>query len=373
MADTKYSNPIFAEGDDPALAPAPEPPVRLRSFRSHDQPTSPRNCDMAEEMAQKSFLEKFASFIGPGNVSAGAASALHVNIYLFALGMMLASPYFDVMSTTMCAVTGSAAMQSVHTLFGSYNHYVISNADTMPGAVMIEILGAVREECELRWELENKELFEDIDTNGDLYLSDVEIEAGHAAGKKWTRCYEDRKCWQGVHSTMVFAMMFAGLLTSGVLFMMGKHKLGNLISFVPLTVEAAFLAGCGWKIAKTGMFFLLDKERLLSGDLSSIANSLPMVAMGVFVLWAEARFHHAKHGEWTLPLLLLFLVAMFYAFFAIVVLISDRDLESMLIDARQPSSNGTWPVLPKGNGWLMDSNPNWHFYYFPREPAHHLL
>ena len=85
MADTKYSNPIFAEGDDPALAPAPEPPVRLRSFRSHDQPTSPRNCDMAEEMAQKSFLEKFASFIGPGNVSAGAASALHVNIYLFAL------------------------------------------------------------------------------------------------------------------------------------------------------------------------------------------------------------------------------------------------------------------------------------------------
>lgn len=49
---------------------------------------------MGDEMATKSLLQKFAAFIGPGNVSAGAASALHVNIYLFALGMMLASPYY---------------------------------------------------------------------------------------------------------------------------------------------------------------------------------------------------------------------------------------------------------------------------------------
>ncbi len=271
------------------------------------------------------------------------------------------------MSTTMVAVIGSAMMQTVHTMLGSYNHYVISNADTMPGAVMIEVLAAVQDECELRWELQNSDLFEDIDSNGDLLLSDSEIEDGRAAGLKWQRCYENRECWQGVHSTMVFAMMFVGLVTSGVLYVMGKYKLGNLISFVPLTVEAAFLAGCGWKIAKTGVFFLVDKEQIMAGQLSSLMNSLPMVAMGVFVLWAEARFHHAKHGEWTLPLLLLGLVVVFYGFFWVVVLLSNKSFMDMIDDARQPDTNGTWPTLPKGNGWLMDSNPDWHFYYAPRE------
>ena len=87
--DLKFINPISndsEEGDD-----AFEDQIRRAVA---DEPQTPRNANMEEEMAQKSFVEKFAAFIGPGNVSAGAASALHVNIYLFALGMMLASPYY---------------------------------------------------------------------------------------------------------------------------------------------------------------------------------------------------------------------------------------------------------------------------------------
>lgn len=97
--DVKFVNPLSAD-DEPSGDNSP----RVQKGTGSDGAavlvseaagaTSPRNADMDEEMAKKTFLQKFAAFIGPGNVSAGAASALHVNIYLFALGMMLASPYY---------------------------------------------------------------------------------------------------------------------------------------------------------------------------------------------------------------------------------------------------------------------------------------
>lgn len=84
--DVRFVNPLAADAEPTSNATA--------QVGFEAEGGSPRNADMGEEMATKSLLQKFAAFIGPGNVSAGAASALHVNIYLFALGMMLASPYY---------------------------------------------------------------------------------------------------------------------------------------------------------------------------------------------------------------------------------------------------------------------------------------
>ena len=106
-----------------------------------------------EEPKHNGFSDRFTAFAGPGNIAAGFASALHVNLYLAALGMMLATNYFDVMGMTMVAVFGTAMMQAIHTLNGSYRHFVISNADTVPGAVMVEIIQLIVTQCELEWEL----------------------------------------------------------------------------------------------------------------------------------------------------------------------------------------------------------------------------
>ena len=89
--DVKFVNPLSADYEQSDKAFDNDLGVVLASETGG---ASPRNADMDEDMAKKTFLQKFAAFIGPGNVSAGAASALHVNIYLFALGMMLASPYY---------------------------------------------------------------------------------------------------------------------------------------------------------------------------------------------------------------------------------------------------------------------------------------
>ena len=135
---------------------------------------------------------------------------------------------------------------------------------------------------------------------------------------------------------------------------------GNLISFVPLTVEAAFLAGVGWKITKTGISFLLDKTMLFDGEFRQFGcdvlyNAMPMLVMGVFVMWAEARFHHSKYGQWTLPALLVGLTAIFYG--CIFMLMRDHSWEDIMADARSPGSanhSGAFPILPDGRGWLMD-------------------
>ena len=371
--DVKIRNPL-----DSSLE------LDIDEFSSPDGDTTPRGSQYGdltprEEVAANApCMERFSHFFDGHNVAAGAAAALHVNIYLFCLGMMLASPYFDVMGTTMICVTGSALMQAVHTLFGSYNHFVITNADTLPGAVLVEILRSVQADIEAKWILLNQGDFDLLDTDQDLLLTNEEIQAGltmheqiNATVSKpvvWKHCYEDEKCWQKVHSTMVFALMFAGLVTSLTLIYMGKKRMGNLISFVPLTVEAAFLAGCGWKIAKTGLFFLIDKKLLLKGkQLSKLfTNAAPMIGMGVLILWAEQKFHHAKYGQWTLPALLFGLTGMFYALLFSTIGFSGKSWDAIIVDIRQPTEAGIFPILPAGGSWLMDPSDTVEPIWFPQ-------
>ena len=306
-----------------------------------------------EEPERTTWAERFVALGGPGNIAAGAASALHVNLYLAALGMMLATNYFDVMSTTLVAVMGTALMQAVHTFFGSYRHFVISNADTVPGAVMVEIVQLIVKTMEREWELTRMAQMEGRDP--DMDWAECMKERPDAC----MPCWEDQQCWLRVHSTIVAGMMLCAAVTGASLYLFGTMKWGNLISFVPLTVQAAFLAGCGWKITKTGIFFLLDRDVLLEGDFAKfgedvLRNFLPVLILGVFIMWAEDFFHHFKYGEWTLPGLLLGLTAVFYAW-VFMMMEEGQSWSDILSHARDPrNSNGTFPVLPDGRGWLMD-------------------
>ena len=81
--------------------------------------------------------------VSAGNVSAGFASALHVNIYLLALAMMVSNKYLDVGVTLQLAIWGTFVLQLFFTLFSSYKHYAIANGDVLPGAVLISVLQAV--------------------------------------------------------------------------------------------------------------------------------------------------------------------------------------------------------------------------------------
>ena len=334
-----------------------------------------------EEPEHTSFSERAKALTGPGNVAAGLASALHVNLYLAALGMMLATNYFDVMGTTMVCVMGTAFMQAVHTAKGSYRHFVISNADTVPGAVLVAIVQAIVATCEKDWEMRHEyQLTNYVEVHPEeskmAWDDCVELHP-----EVCTPCWEDHGCWMRVHETIVLGIMLNSFATGLVLYGMGKMRWGNLISFVPLTVEAAFLAGVGWKITKTGVFFLLDRKVLMGGEFAQFGedilwNAVPMLVMGMFVMWAEKTFHHAKYGQWTLPGLLIGLTAAFYGFVFVLMQQNDQTWAEILSDARSPAINGTFRLLPDGRGWLMDTQKdyNWdplpQFYPMWNPPLH---
>ena len=324
-----------------------------------------------EEPEHTGWVERASAFTGPGNVAAGLGSALHVNLYLAALGMMLATNYFDVMGTTMVCVMGTAFMQAVHTYKGSYRHFVISNADTVPGAVMVEIVQAIVKKCEHDWELSHEyQLTNYVESHPDEAKMDWN-DCVKLHPEVCEPCWENHGCWMRVHETIVLGMMLNGFATGLVLYGMGKMRWGNLISFVPLTVEAAFLAGVGWKITKTGVFFLLDRKLLMSGDFKAFGvdlmfNAVPMLVMGLFVMWAEKTFHHSKYGQWTLPGLLLGLTAVFYGFVFVLIQNTGHSWSDIISDARSPEVNGTFRLLPDGRGWLMDKQEKYNWDPLPQ-------
>jgi hypothetical protein len=115
-----------------------------------------------------------------------------------------------------------------------------------------------------------------------------------------------------------------------VLLLLGtKIKAGPLISFVPVTVQASFLAGCGGSIFKKGVKFMVDSEQMTSSFSSGAQQVLPLslrqrqhvraltfhrrtsaqiflnfgpvIGMCIFILWAEHKFHHHRFGRLTLP------------------------------------------------------------------------
>ena len=76
-------------------------------------------------------------FFPPGNLAAGLASGLHVMLYVIGLAMILSNKYFTTKICLELATISTIFVQGTFTMFGSYKHYAIANADTLPAAVMV--------------------------------------------------------------------------------------------------------------------------------------------------------------------------------------------------------------------------------------------
>lgn len=356
---------------------------------------------------KKVALETWATLSSGGNLAAGLASALHVNIYLLALGLLLSSPYMGIMTIVRLAVMGTAIQQAYATFFSSYKHFNITNADTLPAAIfvnmlsyaveMVENANQVKYETELGYQslvsaadrradtsggitgssgmaADMGTITSAIDANGTIAELDASMtprllcvsDGGllkHAGAPE----YEEYGCFDQASSTLLVLIMVTTMSVGGLMVLLGtKLNAGPLISFVPVTVQCAFLAGCGGSIFKKGVFFMVDATSLTSsfgaGSAQILVNLAPVIGMSVFILWAEETLHHTKWGRVALPGLLVFLTACFYVllffYFSGQAATTEGSYtwSDAMTDAQDPAANGGRSYLPplsEGRGWLM--------------------
>lgn len=259
------------------------------------------------------------------NMVAGLAAATHVNIYLLSLGLILSTPYFNPMATLQVAVVGTIIMQITAVFLSPYNEFAIANCDSVPAAVMVNIIDIVVRKVEFlyeedqqgareEWELANNysrtvllastcfspactdggdvrrancpsdcpENANELLGVGGIYMlgtydspgSDMYNYAGPGA-YKFTECWEHGArfrptidgepgmlCGDMAHSTILLCIIVANLFVSLSLFLLGSGHAARVIAFVPTTVQAAFLAAVGFKILKMGLFFLVTRDEV---------------------------------------------------------------------------------------------------------------
>ncbi len=58
-------------------------------------------------------------------------------LYVIGLAMILSNKYFSTKVCLELATISTIFVQATFTMFGSYKHYAIANADTLPAAVMV--------------------------------------------------------------------------------------------------------------------------------------------------------------------------------------------------------------------------------------------
>lgn len=349
-------------------------------------------------------------FFPPGNLAAGLASGLHVMLYVIGLSMILSNKYFGTKICLELATISTITVQAVFTCFGSYKHFAIANADTLPAAIMVSVIDYTVNYVEQDFKLQEEvrcgcppedpnilvpddarqdcactnpgAAFVTIDGTGEMLPDgrNFTIPPNYAGyGDIWDpmfhTCYEDigddedlfgpGSCFIRVQTTVLVALIACSTITGLALFGMGKLRMGSFISFVPFPVQCAFLAACGFKILKAGIGFMVDIKALRALQLgtegleSQIAFNLgPIVGMAVFIMWAEHHFHHHKLGQWVLPGILIFLTLCFYAFIAVVGYgrYSDKggyeSFKLSLADCRAGGNQSFLP-LPAGRRWLM--------------------
>eukprot|EP01043_Picozoa_sp_COSAG02_P026060 COSAG02_NODE_1490_length_12364_cov_67.758418_4_plen_904_part_00 len=367
---------------------------------------------------KKVALETWATLSSGGNLAAGLASALHVNIYLLALGLLLSSPYMGIMTIVRLAVMGTAIQQAYATFFSSYKHFNITNADTLPAAIFVNMLTyaveTVENENQVRYETERgiesmvDASFRRGDTTGGVtqtsgmavdysIISQMNETQGEQLADSFSprllcvsdgglpmsrhldnKEYTEYGCFDQAASTILVLIMITTMSVGAIMTLLGsKLNAGPLISFVPITVQCAFLAGCGGSIFKKGVFFMVDVSSLTKSFGAGIAqvfvNLAPVIGMSVFILYAEEKLHHTKYGRVALPGLLVFLTVCFYVMLMIYFMgqtaTSDNySWSDAMQDAQDPDANGGRSILPplsEGRGWLMspdeiDDSGNYH-------------
>ena len=281
------------------------------------------------------------------NMVAGLAAATHVNIYLLSLGLILSTPYFSAMATLQVAVVGTIIMQITAVFLSPYNDFAIANCDSVPAAVMVNVIGIVVSKVEFlfeedqqaareEWELANNyshtvllastcpsaacsgsvqraqcpsdcpDNLDSLVSVGAAYQLGTYDSPGSAAldyagpgAYTFTKCWEHGArfratiegepgilCSDMAHSSIMTAIIVANMFVSISLFILGSGHAARVIAFVPTTVQAAFLAAVGFKILKMGLFFLVTRDevnQLLSLGLSG--GSLGELS-GIFVMCA---------------------------------------------------------------------------------------
>ena len=354
--------------------------------------------DAMEMSFKKLALTTWHTLSSGGNLAAGMASALHVNIYLLALGLLLSSPYMGIMTIVRLAVMGTAIQQAWATFFSSYKHFNITNADTLPAAIFVNMITyaveTVENENQVKYETEMgfeskvalelrrgdttggvaatsgmsadiallSQLQNETDVAGlsdsftprVLCVSDGGLPVSLHLGNK---PYEEYGCFDQATSTILALTMITTFSVGGTMTLLGsKLNAGPLISFVPLTVQCAFLAGCGGSIFKKGVFFMVDvgslTESFGAGAAQLFMNLAPVIGMAVFILYAEEKLHHTKYGRVALPGLLVFLTLCFYAVLLIYFIgqtstKEDYAWSDAMKDAQDPENNGSYVFLPK--------------------------
>eukprot|EP01052_Picozoa_sp_SAG31_P027217 SAG31_NODE_2529_length_5556_cov_114.211472_7_plen_279_part_00 len=167
-------------------------------------------------------------------------------------------------------------------------------------------------------------------------------------------CGADPDCVLTVQSTTLIALILCGTLTGIAMYIIGNRRLGSLISFVPFPVQCSFLAACGFKIFKAGLYLMMTPSDI-NADVESVKqfffSLLPVFFMAIFIMWAEHHFHHSRFGQWVLPGILLFLSSLFYIVLGVYSFTNGIDYIDA-IDMCTQSNNSIAP-LPDDRVWLM--------------------
>jgi MFS superfamily sulfate permease-like transporter/CRP-like cAMP-binding protein len=399
---TVISNPFYvAKKEEEAglhteLSPAPE------------EPDVPDEVEIAGTFEDDEWQQGHAMFVmttfwtlvtSPTNAVAGLAAAAHVNIYLLSLALILSTPYFNVMSTLQVAVLGTIVLQVVSSWLSPYKSFAIAHADSVPAAVMVQVIASASEIIDMRYyetqghQKTQWELARNITTAPEVQDCLLGIAEYPEECFPYVECWEDTRCKQAAHTTVFIAIVVGNLFVALSLFILGSGHAARVIAFVPTTVQAAFLAGVGFKIFKMGVTFMITKKeikklfslgmydgtvsadeklpsdaRRMLGDTVSSAEDPSNTLAGVFVNFAvvvflavvinvaEMRLHHNKYiGKWVWPLMLVFLTSVFYIVLAVYARVWDVEYGDAYDHALTPGLNGShFPVLPGGIGWLMN-------------------
>eukprot|EP01051_Picozoa_sp_SAG22_P006810 SAG22_NODE_459_length_10228_cov_9.593642_7_plen_976_part_00 len=301
----------------------------------------------------------------PGNAVAGVASALHVNIYLLALALILQTPYLPVMDCMQMATVGTICLQVTASFFSPYKGFAIANCDTVPGAVMVGIIASIAESVEDVHDADQAEMqyvYDTLEASFDNTTSNVTQSFLHRPAV--TECYEDETCTTRARSTIIVGIMFCNFIVAALLFGMGSGHAARVIAFVPTTVQSAFLAAVGWKILKTGVTFMVTRQEMkeiATGQFDDssggiVLNLVIVLVLGVGINIIEVKGHHSRVSKWLWPIMLVALTAIFYLVLVAYGPASGKTFEQAFQDAQYPNMTGSaFPTLPRGMGWLLAS------------------
>jgi MFS superfamily sulfate permease-like transporter len=296
-------------------------------------------------------------------------------------------------------------LQLVQSMLSPYKAYAIAHADSVPAAVLVQVIQTAIDYVELdfyhrqRYSKFAWEEVQNITIGPEREDCALGIAEYPEMCYEYTECVDDEECKTRAHSTIFCAIVFGNMFVALILFLLGAGHAARVIAFVPTTVQAAFLAGVGFKIFKMGVTFMVTKtevKQLLSfgmyggsaspdshrrlGDsgagmeegawMGVFINFALVVALAVVINVVDLKFHHSKGGKFVWPVMMILFTVMFYILLGVYSAMDDKSYSAAFGDAQAPSRNGShFPKLPHNMGWLMNDEQTTTDSIFPQYDA----